>query len=623
VKQLTEGHVEWTMPAPLWPQTGDPTVQDNRVRFRTPVLLRFATDTFMDDFLNLLNTQPERLSEFIAMPEQWDKPPGEPAPPVTKSGMMLTLFRARSAAVKRLQAKGVRVIGESSSPSVDAAKKGVKLYQAAHQRFYLVTACLVCRVLGLPDRKIDAGAQEKATFVIRMLQKGANADLKNPDPKDCTELALVNGAWQQAADPETLIDGEEQRPLFPAAFRQDDARRRRLLAGLVPVADRERLLQAAHIAPGSSGGDDKFMDPRRMLLRTRVTCPMKTMEDSATAAYTLATTPAPDPSKGLSNADKDSIISRTNDQLQLVSWYVLLDLAKFFEANLDELWQEIKNQGNGHNLLPASKAIWDTLAQTYFGPTTLLSAVWQAYQAESILDTVITPYSTQAGGSTSEWPGFAFRFYSASLTGAQQLSPPLDRKSFEASIVDALPAQNPHPPMPVRTISQAHANSQDPVWFAIRCVLERPNCGSLTPPFLSEPTVAFQMAAFFDPDAPARPIRIGMPVDTTPAGLRKFDKNTAFVMSDTLCGQVGKMSSKGLIDLIMSVLPFPLHKDLDGGSSACAGGGMVCSFSIPIITICALILLIIFVKLLDIVFFWMPFFQICLPLPNFNAKGSQ
>ena len=50
--------------------------------------------------------------------------------------------------------------------------------------------------------------------------------------------------------------------------------------------------------------------------------------------------------------------------------------------------------------------------------------------------------------------------------------------------------------------------------------------------------------------------------------------------------------------------------------------GMVCSFSIPIITIVALILLIIFVKLLDIIFFWMPFFQICLPLPNFSAKET-
>jgi hypothetical protein len=127
--------------------------------------------------------------------------------------------------------------------------------------------------------------------------------------------------------------------------------------------------------------------------------------------------------------------------------------------------------------------------------------------------------------------------------------------------------------------------------------------------------------------ANSRPIRIGLPVDTTPAGLRKFDKNTAFIMSDTLCGQVAKMNGMSFADLIMSVLPFPLHKDLSTADmKPCGSGGtafgMVCSFSIPIITIVALILLIIFVKLLDIIFFWMPFFQICLPLPNFSAKES-
>jgi len=78
----------------------------------------------------------------------------------------------------------------------------------------------------------------------------------------------------------------------------------------------------------------------------------------------------------------------------------------------------------------------------------------------------------------------------------------------------------------------------------------------------------------------------------------------------------------GFGDLIRTVLPFPLHQDPSAGGGPCAGGGMVCSFSIPIITICALIMLILIVKLLDIIFFWMPFFQICLPLPKFTAKGE-
>lgn len=42
--------------------------------------------------------------------------------------------------------------------------------------------------------------------------------------------------------------------------------------------------------------------------------------------------------------------------------------------------------------------------------------------------------------------------------------------------------------------------------------------------------------------------------------------------------------------------------------------GMICSLSIPIITICAMILLMLIVKLLNIVFWWLPLFKICLPM---------
>jgi hypothetical protein len=43
--------------------------------------------------------------------------------------------------------------------------------------------------------------------------------------------------------------------------------------------------------------------------------------------------------------------------------------------------------------------------------------------------------------------------------------------------------------------------------------------------------------------------------------------------------------------------------------------GMICSFSIPIITLCAFIVLMIFIQLLNIVFWWLPFLKICLPIP--------
>src|SRR5262249_16259271 len=152
-----------------------------------------------------------------------------------------------------------------------------------------------------------------------------------------------------------------------------------------------------------------------------------------------------------------------------------------------------------------------------------------------------------------------------------------------------------------------------------RCVYERPACGALHEDLVSGPSERFQLAGFFDPDAPARPIRIGLPVDTTPAGLRKFDKNTAFVMSDVLCGQVARLRGLTFCDLIRSVLPWPLHKDLsvpEGGPCKQGGAnvGLVCSLSIPIITICALILLMIMVSLLDIIFRWIPYLIVCFPL---------
>jgi len=188
------------------------------------------------------------------------------------------------------------------------------------------------------------------------------------------------------------------------------------------------------------------------------------------------------------------------------------------------------------------------------------------------------------------------------------------------------------PATPVAEVPRNPLVSQQPMdmregWFVIRCVFTRPECGPIDPPLLSEPTAPFQMASFFDPDAPARPIRIALPLDTSPAGLRKFDKNTAFMISDMLCGQIDRVKGLSLGDLVLSVLPWPLHKDLsvpDGGPCKSGSGielGMICSLSIPIITICALLLLMIIVFLLDIIFRWVPFFIFCFPIPKLKAKA--
>ena len=42
----------------------------------------------------------------------------------------------------------------------------------------------------------------------------------------------------------------------------------------------------------------------------------------------------------------------------------------------------------------------------------------------------------------------------------------------------------------------------------------------------------------------------------------------------------------------------------------------ICSFSLPVITLVAMILLMIMISLLNIVFFWLPWVRICLPFPK-------
>jgi len=63
-----------------------------------------------------------------------------------------------------------------------------------------------------------------------------------------------------------------------------------------------------------------------------------------------------------------------------------------------------------------------------------------------------------------------------------------------------------------------------------------------------------------------------------------------------------------------------LDNFLPDGSASKGDGSLtiewICSFSIPIITLCAFIVLNIFLSLFNIIFNWMFFIKICLPIPK-------
>jgi hypothetical protein len=138
--------------------------------------------------------------------------------------------------------------------------------------------------------------------------------------------------------------------------------------------------------------------------------------------------------------------------------------------------------------------------------------------------------------------------------------------------------------------------------YVLRCVYRRPECKPPHPDVVSKPSQPFRIASFFDLDAPARSITIAMPVDTSIKDLRKLRKNVSFLLSNELRSQMNRVT--GMKDALDG-------KFADGESLDI---GLLCSFSIPVITICALIVLMIFISLLNIVFWWMPFLRICFPI---------
>ena len=494
---------------------------------------------------------------------------------------------------------------------------------------------------------------------------------------------------------DVLAAGEEQLPLFGTNFTEDDGRRRRVWAGLIPTGKRESYMGAPAIAGAGGGGGgtsqgeaQSTVDPRMMPLWLQVTEPWKRLiekSESARGMQTPVHNPlSPSQDEPLPGDAKVASTKTLREQIQTVSWYVLLDFGKYLEEHLPDVWQVVRGQQPESSLanrqaelavynalktttLPAAVAGALTTQTLYPESMKVVPALYKAANvpanlrdalkavvtfdanptAEERLESVAVSYDRDkpSPSNTSKpdpaWPTFLFPLADPSVvatagplpsvtldpdpkeTAAQTAGRKVDR--LAALVEAALPAQAP-PPQSQLPLAAQRALDLREGWFVLRCVYERPECGPLDPPVVSAPTEPFQMAGFFDPDAPARPVRIALPLDTSPAGLRKFDKNTAFMISDMLCGQIERVKGLSLGDLIRSVLPWPLHKDLsvpDGGPCKSGAGleiGMICSLSIPIITLCALLLLFIIVFLLDIIFRWVPFFFICFPLPGLSAK---
>jgi hypothetical protein len=122
--------------------------------------------------------------------------------------------------------------------------------------------------------------------------------------------------------------------------------------------------------------------------------------------------------------------------------------------------------------------------------------------------------------------------------------------------------------------------------------------------FWGAPSAPFAVAAMFDPDA-ARPTLIEMP-DLADA-MKGSARGASFSMPPKLADLANGLTTSSAISAFMSKGTPP-----SGG----LGIGYICSFSLPAISICAMLSLSIILSLLNIFLGWMAWVKICLPIPE-------
>src|SRR6058998_1201576 len=88
--------IQWSAPSPLWPKFALPGNSEDRAIFGAPAILRFATDDFMQDFANILATDPHKLGEFRAVRETWRGKFSQPTVPTPKKLFALQMQRLGS-----------------------------------------------------------------------------------------------------------------------------------------------------------------------------------------------------------------------------------------------------------------------------------------------------------------------------------------------------------------------------------------------------------------------------------------------------------------------------------------------------------------------------------------------
>lgn len=121
----------------------------------------------------------------------------------------------------------------------------------------------------------------------------------------------------------------------------------------------------------------------------------------------------------------------------------------------------------------------------------------------------------------------------------------------------------------------------------------------------SGPSELFKIVPWYESNSDIPPVQVSLPNPLQKNFLENVKPNVSFLVPGDL------------FNLLQANDP---KKMSDGEGEKPSGGGLaldwICGFNIPIITICAFIVLNIFLQLFNIIFWWLLFIKICIPIPK-------
>lgn len=478
------------------------------------------------------------------------------------------------------------------------------LFQPLHGCYYLVTASLVCRQVGLPDKAILRADNESVSFVIRRRTDGGE-EAWIPEGE--------SGFWQRLAGDEvfTVAPGEERLPMHPVTVCSKPKTPHSVFTDFV-----ERDLHYGYIPAGNR---KKYTDT---IARTgqKVTSAEDVMQffvdiEQGQGSYSFQTAlfqqRVEQPwLKLLAYKGRIPKSAPTDESEQWL--YIILELGDFLKNNLPTLWAALEAEFAG---TPPVDARPDGALGELFdllGTKEVIHNSSHRTVRKAVVE--LEQYFELVRGRGAK-PGGIFGNGTRTLDGKLQTIDVDYIDSLESAVALAVVGEQEPMLFPdgedselIRLIN--HQVQPEPAEGAepryhLRTVYEYdPDC----PPIVSQmPSQPFTLAKLMDPDAPARLIRLEPP-SMKPRDLRKYARGVGISMSPEMQKLTNCFSGDTVDEIIQSV------ENCDGSQGLSIE--MICTFSIQIIFLVAFIVMFIFLIILNFVFWWLPFLRICLPIPR-------